>query len=308
MPMFYLIEDTLTEADYEECLERDYPYVAIVSREEFENKKELFDMGIDMELFPENAHATYAKVNYDSLTGTFFLPERASISEKNHGFAFALDEHGIAFINDQDGVATRICERIRMKKKWRMPSLERFLYDFLEEIVIDDLSLLEKYEKELDEMEDHILDGDEKEVMERLLDIRRDILDLRTHYEQLIDMGQEFEENENGFFRSKNLRYFDMFTARVQRLQDIVNSLRDHTMQVRDLYHSQLEVKQNRIMTYLTIVSTIFMPLTLIVGWYGMNFKYMPELESPYAYPFIIVLCLMIIIGSIIFIKKKKLL
>lgn len=61
--MFYLIEDTLTEADYDECLKRDYPYVAIVTREEFETKKELFDMGIEMELFPENAHTTYAKVN-----------------------------------------------------------------------------------------------------------------------------------------------------------------------------------------------------------------------------------------------------
>lgn len=306
--MFYLIKETLEQATYEDCLKRDYPYVAIVGRQEFEEKKELFDMGIDMDLFPEMIHTSYAKVNYDSLTGCFHLPERASISETNHTFSFALDEHGVVFINDGDKVAEKILARIQQKKKWRMPSLERFLYDFLEEIVIDDLNLLEDYEKELDKMEDQILDGDEEDIISRLIDIRRDILDLRTHYEQLIDIGQELEENENGFFRSKNLRYFGMFTARVQRLQDIVNSLREHTMQVRDLYHSKLEVKQNRIMTVLTIVSTIFMPLTLIVGWYGMNFTHMPELDSPLAYPIVILVCILIIIGSIIFVKKKKLL
>ena len=59
-------------------------------------------------------------------------------------------------------------------------------------------------------------------------------------------------------------------------------------------------------MTVLTVVTTIFMPLTLIVGWYGMNFRYMPELDSPFAYPIVIVLCIAIVIVSIIFFRSKK--
>ena len=120
-----------------------------------------------------------------------------------------------------------------------------------------------------DLIEEAILRDEVKTYPKEMNDIRGDLLDLRVHYEQLIDLGQELEENENGFFSSKNLRYFRMFTERVMRLRDIVSSLREHTMQVRDLHHSQLEVKQNRVMTILTVVSTIFMPLTLIVGWYG---------------------------------------
>jgi magnesium transporter len=142
--------------------------------------------------------------------------------------------------------------------------------------------------------------------MEKLVDIRSYINDLKTHYEQLIDLSQELEENENGFFSSKNLRYFRMWTERVMRLQDIVSSLREHSMQVRDLLHSQLETKQNRVMTILTVVSTIFMPLTLIVGWYGMNFKYMPELDIPIAYPIVLIVSVLIVVISIIFFKKKK--
>ena len=59
-------------------------------------------------------------------------------------------------------------------------------------------------------------------------------------------------------------------------------------------------------MTILTVVSTIFMPLTLIVGWYGMNFKYMPELDIPIAYPIVLIVSVLIVVISIIFFKKKK--
>lgn len=77
-------------------------------------------------------------------------------------------------------------------------------------------------------------------------------------------------------------------------------------MQLRDMYHTQIDVKQNRIMTLLTVVTTIFMPLTLIVGWYGMNFRYMPELETKWGYPGVIGLSVAIIIGGLWFFKKKK--
>ena len=304
--MYYLIKDKLEESTYEECLKRKAIYVAIVDKDEFKKNSELFNMGIDMEFDLSNAPVSCVKVNYDSLTGSFSIPDRACISEANHEFSFALDEQGIVFIND-DGTAQKIVERIKNTRKWRAPSLERFIYDFLEEIIGNDINVLEVYDKKLDSMEDRILDkGDDDDIMEELVEIRSDIMDLRTHYEQLIDLGQELEENENGFFSSKNLRYFRMFTERVIRLRDIVASLREHTMQVRDLHHSQLEVKQNKVMTILTVVSTIFMPLTLIVGWYGMNFKYMPELDVPIDYPIVIAVCVIIVVVIIIFFKKKK--
>ena len=90
------------------------------------------------------------------------------------------------------------------------------------------------------------------------------------------------------------------------RLYDSATSLQSYTMQVRDLYQAQLDIKQNRIMTVLTVVTTIFMPLTLIAGWYGMNFRYMPELESKWGYPIVIGVSLAIAIISLIFFRKKK--
>ena len=72
------------------------------------------------------------------------------------------------------------------------------------------------------------------------------------------------------------------------------------------LSREKLDVKQNRTMALLTVITTIFMPLTLIAGWYGMNFKYMPELEYKWAYPAVIAVSIIIVIVSLLFFKKKK--
>ena len=249
-------------------------------------------------------HNTKAEVNYDSLTGTFRIPDREDISSNDYRFAFALDEKGIVFIDDS-GRAEEIIGCIRRTKRWRKPSLERFLYDFLEQIVDGDLAVMERYEEELGRIEEAVLKY-EQEDLGRVREIHNDIRRLLVHYEQIIDMAQEFEENENGFFIEENLRYIHLFMNLIVRRRDYAISIRDYTMQVHDLYHAHLEMKQNRIMTLLTVVTTIFMPLTLIVGWYGMNFRYMPELESPYGYPIVILVSLAIVISCLIFFKKKK--
>ena len=305
--MYYLIKEVLTPCSADEITKSGFQYVAIVTPEEWKSEQNRFDMGIDMELKTNEAdiHSTKAEVNFDSLTGTFSIPSRRDITGKDYKYAFALDEKGIVFI-DSTGVVERMVHRISVSKKWKMPSMERFIYDFLELIIARDLNILEKYEKELDQIEGEILKDAVEADLSRVNEIRGDIRDLRIHYEQLIDLGQEFEENENSFFKAENVRYFGLFTDRMTRLHDTATSLKDYTMQVRDLYHTQMEVKQNRIMTLLTVVTTIFMPLTLITGWYGMNFYNMPALTSPWGYPAVIVVSLLIVIGSLIFFKKKK--
>ena len=305
--MFFLIKNELEECSAEQCHDAAAPYVAVLTQAQWAEQNENFDMGIDFDINSEEIFATKAEVNYDSLTGTFFIPTQSSHTSVPQRFSFALDETGIVFIDESD-TALRLVQRIRRYKKWKKPCLERFLYDFLELIIHNDLQTMQKYELELDSLEKEIMSNAETAHMERNNDIRGDIRDLRIHYEQPLDFGQELEENENGFFKEENLRYFHMFSSRVDRLYDSATHLRDYTIQLNDLYQSQLDVRQNRIMTVLTVVTTIFMPLTLIVGWYGMNFKYMPELESRMGYPVVIILSILIVSGSLIFFKIKKIL
>ena len=280
------------------------PYVVIVSKEEWSRCREKFDMGIELEPVTDT-HMTKAEVNYDSLTGTFSIPDRRDPSVQGETFAFALDEKGVVFIDDT-GAAERIIGNVRRSKRWRSPSLGRFLYDFLDDIVKGDLRLLEKYERELEEMEAMIDSDRDDSSTSRSNAIRSDVRRLLTHYDQLIDLAQELEENENGFFDQDILRYFRLFLSRIDRLYNTAASIRDYTMQIGDLYKAHLELRQNHIMTILTVVTTIFMPLTLITGWYGMNFRYMPELETEWGYPLVFGTCITIITGSLIFFKKKK--
>ena len=303
--MYYLIKSSLTECTAEELHKGDFQYVAALTRDEWLSQQSSFDMGIELDINEDDIHNTKAEVNYDSLTGTFSVPSRRDICGKDYQYAFALDEKGIVFI-DSTGVVDRILKRIARTKKWRVPCMERFIYDFLETIIHRDLTLLESYEKELDAIEDDMMDESTETGLGRVNEIRSDLRELRIHYEQLIDLGQELQENENNFFKPENTRYFRLFTDRVTRLHDTATSLRDFTMQLRDMYHTQIDVKQNRIMTLLTVVTTIFMPLTLIVGWYGMNFRYMPELNTKWGYPVVILVSALIIAGSLWFFKKKK--
>lgn len=303
---YYLLEETIRPCSESELFEHgNKKYVAILSSPEWEKERDRFDMGIELEIDTKEIHNTKAEVNYDSMTGTFQIPDRENMLENDFCFAFALDEKGIVFIDDS-GKAEEMIEEIRSKKRWREPSLERFLYDFLEQIIDKDLAMMEKYEDELSEIEESILKKQDQDDLVRVNEIRSDIRKLLVHYEQIIDMTQEFEENENGFFSEQNLRYIHLFMNLMARRHDSASSLRDYTMQVRDLYNVQIDVRQNSTMTVLTVVTTIFMPLTLIAGWYGMNFRYMPELEWIWSYPIVIVVSILIVIFCLVLFKKKK--
>ena len=171
--MFYLIEETLKEAKRDELKNSDRQYVAVLSFEEWKNERESFEYGIDIEPELSEIYTTKAEVNYDSLTGSFSIPHRDDLSAEDSKFAFVLDEKGIVFIDDS-GKASELIESIIKVKKWKFPSLERFIYDFLDQIVIDDLRLMEKYERELDRME--------KKMMQRVLIVFHTLVQLPTSW------------------------------------------------------------------------------------------------------------------------------
>ena len=82
--------------------------------------------------------------------------------------------------------------------------------------------------------------------------------------------------------------------------------LREYSGQISEIYQAQIDIYQNKVMKILTVVTTIFLPLSLLAGWYGMNFKNMPELEWPYSYPIAAAAGVIIIAVSLYILKKKK--
>ena len=303
--IFYTIKERLIPAGTAAISGTD-PYVALFTSYEWQEEGASLGLETDVPVSYEPL-ITKAEVGAETLTGSFSLLSRSDLSMPRQEFAFVLDERSIAFVDDSGFVSAAV-EKLRVSRRWRSPSLSRFLYDFLELIISGDMALIQELEDGLEELEEQILADDLENVLGRLNVARGDLLDIRTEYDQLTDLGIELEENENGFFDEEGMRLFRLFTSRVERYRDQVLSLRDYTSQIRDLYQSRIAEKQNKTMNLLTVITTLFFPLSIITGWYGMNFVHMPELKFPWAYFALIGICAVIVTVELIIFKKKKLL
>lgn len=184
-------------------------------------------------------------------------------------------------------------------------NLSKLLYVFFDKLTGEDTYHIESIEQEIIELEDGLLTSKDGNYLNKIIILRKKLLKLKRYYERLYSIAENIEENENELIDEKAIRYFRMFTNRINRLYQGVNNLRDYVTQVREAYQAQVDINQNTLMKLFTVVTTIFLPLTLIVGWYGMNLK-MPEYNWDYSYPVVIVVSISIIILCIIFFKKNK--
>lgn len=181
----------------------------------------------------------------------------------------------------------------------------RALYDFFSRMLSGDMAHLEQLERKIYEIEDKLMErSDHADIME-ILNVRYELFDLKCYYQQLVSVFECFEENDNRLLTEKSLRWFSILANRADRFLDRTVSLREIVSQVREAYQSQIDIEQNRLMRVFTVVTTVSLPLSLLVGWYGMNFRYMPELEWKYSYPIFILVCLGIA-GALLYLFRKK--
>ncbi len=185
-------------------------------------------------------------------------------------------------------------------------STERALYGFFSRLIRSDMAHLEKVECRINATEERLMKYSDSECLMEILDYRYELFDLKRYYQQLVSVFECCEENDNGVFSDDGTRYFSVLANRAGRLLDRTVSLRDYVSQAREAYQSQIEIDQNRLMRVFTVITAVFLPLTLLAGWYGMNFKYMPELDYRYSYPIFTAVCLVIAIALIIIFKRRK--
>ena len=178
-------------------------------------------------------------------------------------------------------------------------------FSFLESLIQEDMLYLQNFEKRLATIEESLLDTLPKELQRTLITIRRELLVFHAYYQQLLDMCEILSEDENHFLPPECARQFSRLGNRVDRLYDHTQMLREYALQIREMQQAQIDLRQNDTMRILTVISTIFFPLSLIAGWYGMNFTHMPELSAPYAYFILIGVCILIVAVEIWYFKKK---
>lgn len=252
-------------------------------------------------------HAKYCKADVlsERIEGVFAIPQKKNLTGKRSSFGFCLTEETLLFVDDEENVKTAI-DHIVTVQKMEKTLTAHFFFEFLEYLIKEDMIFLQKYEERLSKLEEELLKGTIENFNKKILTIRKEILILQSYYEQLMDISDMFEENQNGHLSIEDCRLFGLFSKRVHRLCDSTKMLKEYSLQLREMYEAQIATRQNEVMKVLTIVTTIFMPLTLIAGWYGMNFVNMPELRSTYGYMAIVGVSIITILIEIWIFKIKK--
>lgn len=180
------------------------------------------------------------------------------------------------------------------------------LYRFFTRLMRDDRQHLEQLEAEITDTENQVLAGSQRVYLDKIIAWRKELLGMKQYYDQLSVIFDELEANENDLLPSSVVRRVAILGSRAYRLSNGVINLREYVAQMREAYQSQLSIQQNELMKVFTVITAVFMPLTLLVGWYGMNFKNMPELRWTYGYPVVIAVSVVLCIGMIWYFRKKK--
>jgi magnesium transporter len=188
----------------------------------------------------------------------------------------------------------------------RKRGADYLLYALLDSVVDNYFLVLEAVGEKIDKIEALAMNDPDSSVLQKLYLERRQILGLRRSVYPLREVISSFEKNADQFI-SKDTKPFirDLYDNTIQVIETM-EVFRDMSSGVLDLYMNSLSNRMNNVMKVLTIISTIFIPLSFVAGVYGMNFDYMPELHWRYGYFMVIGGMFLAGISMVFYFKKKK--
>jgi magnesium transporter len=214
----------------------------------------------------------------------------------------------ISFQEGKEGdVFGGVRDRIRAgKDRIRKMGTDYLAHALMDASVDSYFSVLEQLGFKLEEVEEEVLNHPSVQTLELIHKLKRNLIYLRKAVWPIREVASFLERSESDLIQQSTRIYFrDVYDHSLQ-LMDIIETLRDITAGMLDIYLSSLSNRMNEVMKVLTIISTIFIPLTFIAGLYGMNFKFMPELEWQYGYFSILFVMVAVVIFMLFFFKRKK--
>ena len=179
------------------------------------------------------------------------------------------------------------------------------MHMLISEIVEGYIPLISKIENRLDELEENDAHTKGSKIMNEVFDLRSDLLKLRRGLLPMRELIHRFLVSRRVDMTDNDRKYFhDVYDELLQQTE-IIEASRELASDIRENYMTYNSFKSNNIMMTLTVISTIFLPLTFLAGVYGMNFSYMPELQTEYGYFVLWIVMFLIAAGMLWFFKKK---
>jgi len=200
-----------------------------------------------------------------------------------------------------------IRERLRAcKGRVRRLGADYLFYALMDAVVDYYFNAIEKIGDKIERIEEEIINEPRQNSLIELYRLKREVIYLRKQVWPLRDMLSNLLRSESEFITDNTLLFLRDLQDHSTRIIDSVETYRDLLSGIMDIYLSTNANKMNEVMKVLTIMSSIFIPVTFIAGVYGMNFEFMPELKSPYGYAVVWLIMLSVMGGMIIYFRKKK--
>ncbi|PKL57944.1 MAG: magnesium and cobalt transport protein CorA [Methanomicrobiales archaeon HGW-Methanomicrobiales-5] len=217
------------------------------------------------------------------------------------------DNYVISFQEQEGDVFNTVRDRLRTAKgRIRSMKSEYLAYSLMDAIVDRYFVAVERIGDRIEDIDDRILAEPKPKDINEIHGLKRDILSLRKAVWPLREEIGRLEKSESSIIGQETKVFWrDLYDHTIQII-DMVETYRDILGGLQDTYLSSISNRMNEVMKVLTIIATIFIPLTFIVGVYGMNFEHMPELKWPFGYYLVWAVMLVIGIGLLAYFKRKK--
>ena len=213
----------------------------------------------------------------------------------------------VSFQENESDVFDPIRERLKTDKgRIRKMGADYIVYALIDAIVDNYFGVLEKVGENIEEIEDEIVANPSPATLQAIHGLKRQMILLRKSVWPLREVISRLERLESKLInQSTDIFLRDLYDHTIQVI-DAIETFRDMLSGMLDIYMSSVSNRMNEVMKVLTIIATIFLPLTLVAGIYGMNFRVMPELQWEMGYPFALLIMLAVGITMLIYFKRRN--
>ena len=190
--------------------------------------------------------------------------------------------------------------RVRKKKS------DYLLYRLIDIIVDHYYVILDNIGDQIEEIEESVHTNSSENAFQKIQSIKKELIFLRKAVYPLREALSKLIKGESNFIEEENLRYFSDVYDHSVHLIDSLDTYKDLTSSLMDIHINTMNTKMNEVMKLLTIITSIFIPVSFIAGIYGMNFDVMPELRWQYGYPAVLIAMAAVVGGMLFFFKRRK--
>lgn len=249
------------------------------------------------EVYDDHIYMVVKMITYDHKAGELDIEQVSVILGENFV---------ITFQEKEGDVFEPVRERIRSGKgKVRSLGADYLAYCLIDAVVDNYFLALEKLGEGIEEMENAVLEPADWSLASSIHRLKRELIILRKAVWPLREGLATLMRDAQPLVKAETLPYLRDLHDHTIAVMDTTESFRDLASGLLDVYLSSVSNRMNQVMKVLTVIATIFIPLTFIAGIYGMNFQHMPELAYPWAYPAVLALCLIIALGMVLGFKRK---